>query len=117
MHHSEQVVIDDTTLRDGEQSAGVSFTAEEKMRIAIQLDQLGTPEMEVGIPAMGPEEQESIRAVATLGLNARLLVWSRMRSDDLYLSRSLGVDMIDLSIPVSDQQISKKLNKDRDWVL
>ena len=117
MHHSDQVVIDDTTLRDGEQSAGVSFTAEEKMRIAIQLDQLGTPEMEVGIPAMGPEEQESIRAVATLGLNARLLVWSRMRSDDLYLSRSLGVDMIDLSIPVSDQQISKKLNKDRAWVL
>jgi homocitrate synthase NifV len=112
-----QVVIDDTTLRDGEQSAGVSFTQDEKCQIAFQLDQHGVPELEVGIPAMGEEERESIRAVVDLNLNARLLVWSRMRSDDLQLCQSLGVDMIDLSIPVSDQQITKKLNRSRAWVL
>ena len=116
-HMPEQVVIDDTTLRDGEQSSGVSFTLEEKIQIAIQLDQLGIPELEVGIPAMGAEEQESIQAVANLGLNANLLVWSRMRTADLYLCKSLGVDMIDLSIPVSDQQIHNKLHKSRQWIL
>lgn len=113
----QPIVIDDTTLRDGEQSAGVAFTAEEKLAIAQQLSAVGVPELEIGIPAMGAEEREVMQAIVALRLPSRLLAWCRLNDADLGALQGIGVNMVDLSIPVSDQQITNKLQRDRAWVL
>jgi homocitrate synthase NifV len=104
-------------LRDGEQSAGVAFSLDEKISIATHLSRLGVPELEIGIPAMGAREREEIRILASLELPARLLVWARMKPEDILECLGLGVSMADLSIPVSDLQIRRKLGKSRRWVL
>jgi homocitrate synthase NifV len=109
--------INDTTLRDGEQTAGVAFTAEEKMAIARSLDEIGVPEMEIGIPVMGRAEIEVIRAIASQRLRARLMVWGRMCQEDVAAAARCDVPFANLSMPVSDIHLNNKLRRNRAWAL
>lgn len=110
-------IILDTTLRDGEQSPGLYFTHDEKVRIAAALDALGVDVIEAGIPAIGREEREVLRELSRMGLRAEILAWNRLSMDDLRASLDSGVSSIHLSVPTSDFLIEKKLGKDRAWVL
>jgi homocitrate synthase NifV len=112
-----QVKIDDTTLRDGEQTAGVVFANKEKVRIAKLLDEIGIDQIEAGIPAMGGDERDVIEEIAHLGLRASVLGWSRANVHDIKTTLDTGVDAIAISLATSDIHIETKLQKDRPWVL
>jgi homocitrate synthase NifV len=114
---NDTVIIDDTTLRDGEQTAGVVFTRAEKAAIARMLDDIGVQELECGIPAMGTDERDSIRELVEMGLNARLITWNRAVISDIQASIDCGIKAVDISLSVSDRMIENKLRKSRAWVV
>jgi len=111
------IYIDDTTLRDGEQTAGVVFANDEKIHIAKMLDLVGVHQIEAGIPAMGGDEKQAIKEIASLGLKASVMGWNRAVISDVKHSLECGVDAVALSISSSDIHIKHKLAKDRKWVL
>jgi homocitrate synthase NifV len=113
----EPVRLDDTTLRDGEQTAGVVFSNDEKLTIARMLDDLGVAQIEAGIPAMGGDEAATIEAIAHDGLKASVLAWNRANIGDIKASIACGVDAVAISLATSDIHIKTKLMKDRAWVL
>jgi len=113
----KKIKIDDTTLRDGEQTAGVVFANQEKIRIATLLDEVGVHQIEVGIPAMGGDEKETIKLIAGMGLGASILAWNRAVISDIQHSLDCGVNAVAISMSASDIHIEHKLKKSRNWVL
>lgn len=113
----KNIKIDDTTLRDGEQTAGVVFANDEKIYIAKMLDKVGVHQIEAGIPTMGGDEKEAIKKIASLGLGCSILGWNRAVKSDIDASVECGVDAVAISISSSDIHIEQKLRKSREWVL
>ncbi|MHB8171946.1 MAG: homocitrate synthase [Thermincolia bacterium] len=113
----KKVTIVDTTLRDGEQTAGVVFANKEKVRIARMLDEIGVHQIEAGIPVMGGDEKEAIKDIVKLGLKASIMGWNRAVVSDIQKSIDCGVDAVAISISTSDIHIVHKLQTSREWVL
>jgi homocitrate synthase NifV len=111
------VKIVDTTLRDGEQTAGVVFANEEKVRIAKLLDKVGVDQIEAGVPVMGGDEREAIEKIVNANLDASIMGWNRAVVSDVKSSIDCGVDAVAVSVSTSDIHIEKKLNESREWVL
>jgi len=114
---NRKIYVVDTTLRDGEQTAGVVFANREKIRIAKFLDELGVDQIEVGIPVMGGYEKEAIKDISSLGLKASIMGWNRAVIKDVESSIECGVDAVAISISTSDIHIKHKLHKTREWVI
>lgn len=107
------MLINDTTLRDGEQTPYVAFNTKEKLQIAQLLCQAGADELEVGIPAMGKKEQDDLKEILSLNLPIQIMSWNRATKSDLEASLECGLKAVDLSIPVSDILIDVKFNNNK----
>lgn len=94
------VKFHDVTLRDGEQSPGVAFRADEKVRIAKMLDELGVDRIEVALPAVSEEDKLATKGVVALRPNAKVFVLCRGMASDVELALECGVDGIILELPV-----------------
>ncbi|RPF47046.1 homocitrate synthase NifV [Thermodesulfitimonas autotrophica] len=117
MFAGREIKIVDTTLRDGEQTAGVVFANREKVRIAKLLDELGVHQIEAGIPVMGGDEAEAIKEICRAGLKASIMGWNRPVIKDIEASLACGVDAVAISISTSDIHIKYKLQTSREWVI
>jgi homocitrate synthase NifV len=106
----------DSTLRDGEQAPGVVFSQREKIQIAQLLDEAGIPEVEVGTPAIGPQEVEDIKAVVKEGFHFKTLAWCRATMNDLEAAAKCETNGVNISFPVSDIHL-KAMGKDRQWIM
>ena len=113
----KEIKIVDTTLRDGEQTAGVAFANHEKVTIAQTLSDMGIDQLEVGIPTMGGDEKATIKAICKRDLKASIMAWNRAVISDIEQSIDCGVDAVAISLSVSDIHIQHKLKKSREWVL
>jgi methanogen homocitrate synthase len=111
------VEICDTTLRDGEQTPGVSFSCEEKSEIARMLDAVGIEVIEAGFPNVSANEKICVKTIADLGLSARICCLARARTPDVTAAIDCDVDMVSIFIPTSDLHIRLKFRKPREQVL
>ncbi|GLC78564.1 hypothetical protein [Lacrimispora brassicae] len=100
-----KIEILDTTLRDGEQQAGIIFTKEDKIELAKKIDALGVHRMELGTPAASKEDEEAIRAITKLGLRAKTYAFVRNVISDIELAKDCGVDGVLAEVPGSNHLI------------
>lgn len=117
----EKVHIYDTTLRDGEQSAGVAFTPTEKLEIALQLERLGVDSIEAGFPRSSPGDLEAVKNIARMVKNASVAALARAVKEDIDAAWA-GVcearnPTIHVFINTSDVQMANQLRKAREEVL
>ncbi len=107
----------DTTLRDGEQTPGVSLVPESKLRIAQRLDELGVDYIEAGFAAVSEGEMEAVKLIAKQGLKAQISCAARGTKNDIEAVIKSGASTISMIIPTSDLHIECKLHKTREQIL
>lgn len=97
----ESVIFHDVTLRDGEQQARVEFSADDKVRIAEALADVGIQRIEAGLPAVSPSDAEAVSRIAALGLPSQVYAFSRCMVDDVKRAVDCGVEGVVMEVPSS----------------
>jgi len=102
VHFAPKIQFHDVSLRDGEQQTGMVFTADDKIRIAEKLNEVGIHRIEAGMPAVSPEDEKAVRAITRRGLQSTIFGFSRCIVDEIKRVADTGVTGIVIEIPASE---------------
>ncbi|WP_037806047.1 LeuA family protein [Streptomyces sp. NRRL F-2580] len=105
---ARKILVCDTTLRDGEQTCGVAFQVEEKVKIARLLDEMGVDVIDAGFPASSQADQDAVRGISALGLRARVVAFCRPNRTEIDLAKACGANAIYTFVPTSDVHMRVK---------
>jgi|HubBroStandDraft_1064217.scaffolds.fasta_scaffold05846_5 isopropylmalate/homocitrate/citramalate synthase len=115
-HFADPIVFWDETLRDGEQTPGVHFSPEEKLRVATLLSEMGISVINAGIPVVSEEEARAVRLVASAGLKASILAAARTVPADVDAVIRSGATHIAIFVAASQVHLRYKLRMTQDEV-
>lgn len=111
LHLPSQVKIHDGTLRDGEQTPGLVFSEDDKVKIAEMLAEVGIDRIEAGMPAVSQSDFNAIKRISKRGLGAEIYSFCRATKEDIDLSADSGVDGVVIEIPTSEPKLKYQFQK------
>ena len=97
----DEYIVHDSTLREGEQTPGVIFSIEDKLRIAKKLDEVGIQQIEAGFPVASEKQRKCIESLVDLNLDAQLSAFARAKKEDIDAVADVGADGIVVSLSIS----------------
>ena len=97
----DEYIVHDSTLREGEQTPGVIFSIEDKLKIAKKLDDVGIPQIEAGFPAASEKQRKCVEALVDINLDAQLSSFARAKKEDIDAVADVGADGIVVSLSIS----------------
>ena len=112
-----KIEVLDTTLRDGEQTPGISLTKNKKLRIATKLDEIGVNSIEAGSAITSSGEREAIKEITAQGFSAEIVSFARTLKKDIDFCIECDVDAVNIVVPTSDLHLKYKLKKTQEEML
>ena len=106
----DEYIVHDSTLREGEQTPGVIFSIEDKLKIAKKLDEVGVPQIEAGFPAASEKQRKCVEALVDINLDAQLSSFARAKKEDIDAVADVGADGIVVSLSISPYHRKYKFN-------
>lgn len=114
---NRNIILEDTTLRDGEQAPGVAFDRTTKLAIFNALLDSGVKWLEAGIPAMGGSDVLAMQEMLERKEEVHLIGWNRGLREDVERTIAMGFDHVHIGLPTSPIHLKHSVGKDRSWLL
>lgn len=113
---NRRISVLDSTLREGEQHPGVSFTVKQRIQIAWMLDYFGVDQIEIS-PVISPDHEEATKTIIKAGLNADILAHCRALKSDIDIALRCDAKWMAMYLGISDLHLAAKLRITREQAL